>query len=111
MNTKNAFEELTAILRSPETIVGIVFGTGNDFDEYTDRFNIPADKQGVVLSAEEAAPLMVGWTFYGGYGGACCPPCVVWTTSRIIGVDEYDGATSLVALPRFPEPIKNLNYL
>jgi|TARA_Y100000310_G_scaffold236561_1_gene239757 hypothetical protein len=105
--TKNAFEDLTAILNPDESIVGIVFGT----DEYNDRFDIPAAKQGVVLSAEEAAPLMVGWTFYGGFGGACCPPCVVWTTSRIIGVSEYDGATGLTALPRFPEPIENLNYL
>ncbi len=80
-----------------EPILAVVIGHGERGD------SIPRGERqhGKVLSWEEAAPLL-DYPFYAGFGGAGCESAYAWTENLIIGVYEYDGATSVESLPRHP---------
>ncbi|HEX8106676.1 MAG TPA: hypothetical protein VF516_03060, partial [Kofleriaceae bacterium] len=65
---------------------------------------VPTDKRGIVLTLEEAAPMMESWAFYGGFGAPDCYAVRIWTNKRVIWVTQYDGATSLDSALRHPSP-------
>lgn len=101
----NAYTELMAYLEDSEKVSYVVFGEfgwGNHYDEPT-PYPVPEDKQGIMLTLEEAKPLMDGWEFDGGFGAPECYPVYVWTNKRVIFVHEYDGSTRLGSVPRNPE--------
>ena len=119
---KNAAHEVLTELEPGETVEAVVFGAFGwgsydddddepaadddpvvDDDELTARI-IPREKRAVPLTWEEAAPLMAGWSFYGGYGAPSCYATYIYTNHRIFYVSQYDGATSLRSLPRHPVP-------
>ena len=99
--SENAYEELIEFLDDDEDVEAIVFGEFG-WGGYCDPKVIPSDKQGVLLSLDEAKPLMQGWAFTGGYGAPESYATYVWTNKRVIWVTQYDGSTSLDHAPRFP---------
>lgn len=58
-------------------------------------------KRGVILSWDEAAP-MIDYTFDSGYGAPGCNALWAWTASRVIFVSTYDGSTNPSWVPRNP---------
>ena len=63
---------------------------------------IPADKQGVVLSWEEARPLL-DYEYDQGYGAPDCHAITAYTRDLIISVHEYDdGSTGVGGTQRNP---------
>ena len=102
----SAYKDILEYLDKGETIEAIVFGNygWNGYGEPSIP-PIPADKRGVVLSVQEAEPLMQGWSFYGGYGAPHCYAAYIWTDKRVIWVTQYDGSTDLDSAPRNPQNI------
>jgi len=100
----NAYEELLKFLQPNEKVSYVVFGEFGWGDHYNEPtpYPIPEDKQCVLLTLEEAKPLMDGWQFDGGFGAAECYPVHIWTNERVIFVAEYDGSTCLTSVPRNP---------
>jgi hypothetical protein len=68
-------------------------------DYYRSRIKHPM--MGKVITWEEARPLL-DYDYDDGFGGADCNPIYAWTPTRVLFVDEYDGATIIRALPRAP---------
>lgn len=63
---------------------------------------VPLNLRGKVLTLEEVAQYMDGWSFNGDYGAVTCYAVHVWTKTRVIFVTCYDGATWLSSVPRNP---------
>ena len=55
-----------------------------------------------ILTWEEARPHL-DYEYDNGYGSQDCHSVHIWTPTRVIYVQEYDGATWLDTLPRNPE--------
>ena len=102
-----AYTELMESLHAGETVEAIVFGEWGWGDGYCEPKPppIPTDKQGVLLTLEEAKPLMQEWQFDTGFGSPDCYPVYIWTSARVFWAAEYDGSTRLVSIPRAPEAI------
>jgi hypothetical protein len=97
----NAWVQLNKLLGFGERLEAIVFG-----DFRAEEVGIPADRQGIVLSPEQARPFMLGWGAYCGFGGAGATPFFAWSNDRVFWVSEYDGACSIASVPRHPMPCK-----
>lgn len=99
----NAYKDLKGCLEKGETIEAIVFGEWGwgGYREPVEK-PVPKEKQGVVLSIEEAKPMMAGWTYFCGYGAPECYATNVWTNKRILWITQYDGSTSIDHAPRNP---------
>lgn len=98
----NAYEDLMKFLEKDEVVEALVFGDYG-WDGYgEDTKFVPKDKRKVVLTLEEAKPMMDGWTYYGGYGSPQCYATYLWTNKRVIWVTQYDGRTDLCSAPRSP---------
>ena len=113
----NAFDELTKELHEGESIEAIVFGAWGwgrvpkqneswqpAYDE-PEPPPVPFDRRGKLLTADEAKPLMVGWSFFGGFGSPRCYAVHVWTNQRVLWVTQYDGSTDLNSMPRHPAAV------
>jgi len=111
----SAWTELQQELEPGETVEAIVFGAwgwghapslyGAEWEPGYGEPNpppVPFEKRGVVLTAEEAEPLMESWGFSGGYGAPDCYAVRIWTDRRIFWVTQYDGATRLDSAMRHP---------
>ena len=101
----NAYLELMKELRSDEVVEGLVFGEfgwGGYSEEESIENPIPKEKRGVVMTLEEAKPMMEGWSFYGSYGAPECYAVYIWTNMRVGWVTQYDGSTCLDWAPRNP---------
>jgi len=107
-STMNAYDDLMKELEEGEIVEGLVFGDygWSDFGEEDCDNPIPQNKRGVLLTLEEAKPLMDGWTYDGGFGSPDCYATYVWTNKRIIWVTQYDGSTCLDSAPRHPMSCK-----
>lgn len=101
---KTAYEELKEALQPDEVVEAIVFGEWG-WGGYSEPENkpVPEDKRGVVLTLEDARPMMQTWAFYGGHGAPDCYATNIWTNQRILWVTQYDGATGLDSAPRNPK--------
>ena len=63
--------------------------------------------QNQILTWEQALP-WISYEFDDGFGFPGCHAIVAWTTTKIILVSQYDGATEPFVIPRHPtahEPI------
>lgn len=98
----NAYNDLLEHLNEGEVIEAIVFGEWGWGSYGEETVAVPPDKQGVLLTPEEAKPLMKGWSFNGGYGSPECYAVNVWTNQRLFWVTQYDGMTWLDSAPRNP---------
>lgn len=94
------WDDLVSACPEGETIEKVVIGR---FGWYGDnpRVESTKDVQGKVLSADEAKPLL-SYNYYRGYGSPDCHAVYCWTKNRVIFVSQYDGATSVCSVPRFP---------
>jgi len=103
----NAFKDLEEELDEDEVIEAVVFGDWgwDGYEEPRKRTNppVPKDKRGVILSIEEAKPMMEGWGFNTGYGAPTTYATYIWTDKSIYFIMQYDGATSVTSIPRNPE--------
>lgn len=101
----NAYTELLEELRDDEVVESIVFGEWGwgGFLEPEDNKILP-ENQGVLLTLDQAKPLMQDWSFHGGYGSPECYATYIWTNKRVMWVTQYDGSTTLSSMPRNPEP-------
>lgn len=85
-------------------ILHIVIGLRDyDYPGCPDPDPIPADKRNVILTWDEARPLL-DYSYYPGYGSAGCHPVLAYTATHVIVVNEYDGATGLTSIPLVPTP-------
>lgn len=105
MNT-TAEKDVIEYLKPGETVEAVVFGPygWNGYGQEQVIAPIPESKQGIVLTWDEARPMMQTWTFYGGYGSPDCYAVTIWTNERVIWVTQYDGSTQLDSAPRTPVP-------
>lgn len=58
-------------------------------------------KVGVRLSWQEARP-MLDYEYNDDFGTQDCDSIYAWTASRVMYVQEYDGSTTVMWLPRNP---------
>lgn len=90
-----------------ERIEGVVIGVYWDASDWgSDSLwdlcpAIPWDRREIVLSWEEAAPLLE-YEHDGGWGTADCHAIYAWTGARVLFVHEYDGSTHVHHVPRHP---------
>lgn len=99
----NAYNDLLEHLNEGETIEAIVFGEWGWGTGWKEPANsVPVEKRGVILTEEEAKPLMKGWSFNGGHGSPECHAVNVWTNQRLFWVTQYDGMTWIDSAPRNP---------
>lgn len=103
----NAYKDLLEFIGTKdEKIEGIIFGKWGwgGYNEPKPTF-VPLKKRNILLTIDEAKPMMEGWSFYGGYGAPECYAVYVWTDKRVIWVTEYDGSTTLDSAPRNPQNV------
>jgi hypothetical protein len=100
---KDAYKDLKKNLLKGEVVEAIVFGEfgWGGFHEPAPP-PVPEDKQGVILTLEEAKPLMQGWTLHCGFGAPLAYAMNIWTNKRILWLTQYDGSTSLDSVSRVP---------
>ena len=98
----DAYLDLIEYLEDGEAIETLVFGEYGWGGYGEDTEFIPKEKQGVLMTLEEAKPMMHGWTYDCGYGSPQCYATYVWTNRRVIWVTQYDGPTTLNSAPRHP---------
>jgi hypothetical protein len=100
-SASNGYTELLALI-GDESLEGIVFGKYYEYDRETRTRSdiVPRDKEDIVLSLEEAAPILKMFSFDHGYGIEKCPAITAWTKTKVIVVLIYDGSTMLVDIPR-----------
>lgn len=63
--------------------------------------SIPADKCGIVLTWEEARPLL-SYGYDSGYGTPDCHAVYVYSKKHVSFVSCYDGSTTVCVIPRTP---------
>jgi len=85
-----------------EAVESIVIGGTYWLNQEDDERFIPEDKRGVLLSWEEARPLL-DYAYDDGYGGEDCHPIYLWTATRVLFIGCYDGSTWVTWVPRHPE--------
>lgn len=77
-----------------ERIIGAVVGEKGWDYTYTPRG----------VRAWEAIRESLDYCVNDGYGIPECHAVYVWTETKVIFVEQYDGSTSVVSVPRFPVP-------
>ena len=83
-----------------EPIEAIVIGEYG-WGGYKENERVPDDKQGVILTWDEAAP-MLDYSYDTGFGAPECHAIEAFTASRILSVSEYDGSTYITWANRNP---------
>jgi hypothetical protein len=98
-----AWEELKMYLQHGETLEAVMFGPwGNTGQNEPEPPFIPVEKQNILLTPEQAQPLMQKWSIvtahgcYSGYG------FYAWTNERVFSSFYAEDRVKLVHLPRSP---------
>ena len=65
-------------------------------------FEAASKQYGEVVASTITDPAVLDKLFYSGFGSAGCDPFYAWTPTHVLFVHEYDGSTSLQAIPRNP---------
>ena len=84
-----------------EQIEGIVIGNYSTSTYYHEDEPKNVPRRGVMLTWNEAFPYL-DYEYDNGFGTAECHAITAWTTTKVIFVSEYDGATCVVSIPRHP---------
>jgi hypothetical protein len=90
---------------APDPIIAVVigpFGRGDGFGEERITRPVPV-RVGELLRWEEARP-MLDYEFDPGFGQPQCDAIYAWTENNVLFVDEYDGTTQVLPIPRNPTP-------
>lgn len=80
-----------------EQIEAIVVGK-----HYNHGWGVPAGKDENVILSREDGLAKLDLDYDDGFGGADCYPMWAWTASRVFFMHEYDGATGINYVPRYP---------
>jgi hypothetical protein len=87
-----------------ESIEKVVIGPfGWDGYDEKPEFSIPDHLLGVPLDWAVAKPLLT-YEYSTGYGAPGCHAVYAYTNRHVLIVVQYDGSTSITAIPRNPEP-------
>lgn len=70
-----------------------------------DPRDIPVELCGIPLTWDQAAPLL-DYSYDDGFGSVDCHNILVYTSTSVIYVHEYDGSTELCSIPRNPSAFK-----
>lgn len=105
MSMPNVFADAIEFV-AEEPIIGVVI---RDLEEWEKedrnaddwRIRVPPEKTGIILSWDEAKP-MLSYPWSRGYGSAQCHALYAWTETSVIVVTECDGSTDLACIPRNP---------
>jgi hypothetical protein len=91
---------LSEAKKNHEKILGVVIG---EMAWEPDRKipNFDAMPKSRVLSWDEAQGFL-DYDFNEGYGTPGCNAITAWTETKVIAINQYDGATSIFSLPRNP---------
>lgn len=83
-----------------EEIIGIVIG---DIEREYHSKGKPEYKHIInkLITWDEALPIL-DYEYDTGFGAPDCQAITAWTANYVLFVDNYDGATSVVAMPRNP---------
>jgi hypothetical protein len=87
-----------------ESIEAVVIGEMGWEDYVSDRVpNYDQQPRGQVIDWETAKQYL-DYDFYDGYGAPECNAIYVWTATKVMFIDQYDGSTSIHSVPRMPSP-------
>jgi hypothetical protein len=96
-----AYAELIGAFEPGEVLESIVFSRWS-LHRNEPNPGIPPELFGVVLTEEQAKPLMQTWSAEGGFGSAKVYPFYAYTNKNVWFIHEYDGSTHLQPIPRDP---------
>ena len=82
-----------------EPVIGVVLADAKHSDLNTRKYNRqPKNK---LITWEEAIP-WIDYEFFPGYGIPGCHALYVWTETKVICIDQYDGSVQIFVVPRNP---------
>jgi len=87
-----------------EAITVAFFRPPWDSEPEQDAKGFPAPLTGKPVPWADVRALL-DYEYDDGYGGADCHAVYAWTPTRVLFVHEYDGSTSIAAVPRNPSLI------
>jgi len=93
----NFLQDIEKVLKDEE-VVALAWGMERGQDFYYRSNNKP-----YYSDDWESVKFLFDYEYSTGYGGADCHALLMWTPTRIIFIEEYDGATGVGSLPRNPE--------
>ena len=97
---RTAYDELKKHLAENEIIEGIVLG---DWTGIQDPKLIPKKQRNIVLTEEQAKPLMKKWRFFeSGSNYDVWYDIRVWTNKQVIWVQDYGGEAVFFSVARSP---------
>lgn len=96
----NFLQDIQAVLAGEEPEAWVCGGRG--YRRGADDTRLERCSHGVVLSWNEALTAL-DYDYDAGFGGVDCNSVYIWTATRILFVDEYDGSTSVCSIPRNPQ--------
>jgi hypothetical protein len=79
-----------------ETIIAVVVG------EKGSGIKAPGENGPDIVQSWEEVRDGLDYQHDAGFGGRECHSIYAWTAGRVLFVTEYDGATSVESVPRFP---------
>jgi hypothetical protein len=74
---------------------------GKDDEEGKDSYGVPLDLTRKSISFLEVMKYL-NYEYYTGFGGQECHDFFIWTKNEVFTIHEYDGATSIMSIPRNP---------
>lgn len=96
-----AYDQLISAFEGGEVLQSIVFSPWSAV-RGEPTVKIPKELFGVVLTEEQAKPLMSWWSIEGGFGTAKVYPFYAYTNKRVFFVKEFGGSTTLHSIPLDP---------
>jgi len=81
-----------------EAVEGIVVGRHGDVWSMEE-----SRPESYPLQSWQEARVHLDYEYDEGFGGADCHAIYLWTSTRVLFVAEYDGATSIASIPRHPQ--------
>ncbi len=100
------WDEIIRNLHPNETIISGIVGKLYFNDEWNETYKNYIKK----LVTPDILEKMLQMEWDSGYGEENVPPFIIWTNERIFIVSDYDGALSLVTIPRNPTETKDVEY-
>ena len=83
----------------------ILAGAIDSWSDTPDPRDISVELCGIPLTWDQAAPLL-DYSYDAGFGCMDCHNILVYTSTYVIYVHEYDGSTELRSIPRNPSAFK-----
>lgn len=105
MSSSNLVKWITEEAKG-EPIEGVVIGEMGWGDYGSESVPGYSEQPRNKLISWDEAKKYLDYEFDSGFGAAECNAIYAWTTSRVLYVSQYDGATAINSLPRNPADCK-----